>query len=241
MSCWSPSYGKTIKDERFIRLISGLLKAGYLEDWRWNQTHSGTPQGSIVSPILANLYLDKLDQFVETVLIPEYTKGAKRKPNKEYGKIMSQAAYLSKKGKTDEALKARKEAQKLPSQVLDDPEYRRLRYCRYADDFLLGFIGPKQEAEEIKERLRTFLQEEQKTRAVKSKNFNYACKDGNSEVSKLRDPHDSRGFAARSTGSKELQRKYWAMCSKRCYYKQKSTIYAAQPKSGTSNRTDQRQ
>ena len=65
---------ETIKDERFLRLISGLLKAGYLEDWRWNQTYSGTPQGSIVSPILANLYLDKLDKFVETVLIPQYTK-----------------------------------------------------------------------------------------------------------------------------------------------------------------------
>ncbi len=68
---------ETIKDERFIRLISGLLRAGYLEDWRWNQTYSGTPQGSIVSPILANLYLDKLDKFVEKVLIPQYTKGTK--------------------------------------------------------------------------------------------------------------------------------------------------------------------
>ena len=68
-----------IKDERFLRLISGLLKAGYLEDWRWNQTYSGTPQGSIVSPILANLYLDKVDKFVENVLIPQYTKGTKRK------------------------------------------------------------------------------------------------------------------------------------------------------------------
>jgi len=38
---------ETIKDERFIRLIRGLLKAGYLEEWRWNQTYSGTPQGSI--------------------------------------------------------------------------------------------------------------------------------------------------------------------------------------------------
>jgi group II intron reverse transcriptase/maturase len=54
---------ETIKDERFLRLISGLLEAGYLEDWRWNQTYSGTPQGSIVSPLLANLYLDKLDKF----------------------------------------------------------------------------------------------------------------------------------------------------------------------------------
>jgi group II intron reverse transcriptase/maturase len=125
---------ETIKDERFIRLISGLLKAGYLEDWHWNRTYSGTPQGSIVSPILANLYLDKLDKFVETVLIPEYTQGTKREANKEYHKLMRRAYYLSSTGRQEEAHLVRKEGQKLPSQVSDDPNYRRLRYCRYADD-----------------------------------------------------------------------------------------------------------
>ena len=78
---------ESIKDERFIHLIRGLLNAGYLEEWRWNQTYSGTPQGSIVSPILANVYLDKLDKFVEQVLIPEYTKGKRRKPNPVYEKL----------------------------------------------------------------------------------------------------------------------------------------------------------
>jgi group II intron reverse transcriptase/maturase len=160
---------ETIKDERFIRLISGLLKAGYLEDWRWNRTYSGTPQGSIISPILANLYLDKLDKFVATVLIPEYTKGTKRKANPAYCKLMYQASSLAKKGMQQEAHQARKEGQKLPSQVPDDPDYRRLRYCRYADDFLLGFIGPKEEAEQIKERLRTFLQEELKLELSRTK------------------------------------------------------------------------
>jgi group II intron reverse transcriptase/maturase len=160
---------ETIKDERFIRLMSGLLKAGYLEDWRWNQTYSGTPQGSIVSPILANLYLDKLDKFVENVLIPQYTKGTKRKANKAYEKLMHRASYLSRTGRQEEAQKVRKQAQKLPSQVPDDPNYRRLRFCRYADDFLLGFVGPKEEAEEIKQRLRTFLQEELKLELSEAK------------------------------------------------------------------------
>ncbi len=160
---------ETIKDERFIRLISGLLKAGYLEEWRWNQTYSGTPQGSIVSPILANLYLDKLDKFVERVLIPEYTKGTKKKGNKAYEKLMHRASYLSRTGRQEEAQTVRKQAQQLPSQVPDDPNYRRLRYCRYADDFLLGFIGPKEEAEEIKQRLRTFLQEELKLELSEAK------------------------------------------------------------------------
>ena len=92
------------------------------------------PQGSIVSPILANLYLDTLDRFVETVLIPEYTQGTKRQANKEYHKLMCRAYYLSSTGRQEEAHLVRKEGQKLPSQVSDDPNYRRLRYCRYADD-----------------------------------------------------------------------------------------------------------
>jgi group II intron reverse transcriptase/maturase len=153
---------ETIKEERFLRLISGLLKAGYLEDWRWNQTYSGTPQGSIVSPILANRYLDKLDKFVENVLIPQYTKGTKRKANKTYEKLMHRASYLARKERKEEARCMRKQAQKLSSIDSQDPDYRRLRYCRYADDFLLGFVGSKEEAEEIKQRLSVFLKEELK-------------------------------------------------------------------------------
>ncbi len=58
-----------------------MLSAGYLEDWRWGATLSGAPQGGVASPILSSIYLHKLDQFVETVLIPEYTRGTSwRKP-----------------------------------------------------------------------------------------------------------------------------------------------------------------
>ncbi|NIY69310.1 RNA-directed DNA polymerase [Streptomyces malaysiensis] len=70
--------GEKIHDQRFLRLVRNMLKAGYLEDWRWGATLSGAPQGGVASPVLSNIYLHKLDEFVETVLIPEYTRGKRR-------------------------------------------------------------------------------------------------------------------------------------------------------------------
>lgn len=158
-----------IHDGRFIQLMRKLLDAGYLEDWKYNQTLSGVPQGSILSPILSNILLDKLDKFVETVLIPQYTKGGKRKPNKEYGRLIQQAHRLFKKGQIDTAQEVRKQAQQLSSVDSGDPNHRRLKYVRYADDFCLGFVGPKAEAEEIKQQIGAFLQEELKLELSKTK------------------------------------------------------------------------
>ena len=152
-----------IHDGRFIRLIKHLLQAGYLEEWRFNQTLSGVPQGSILSPILSNILLNKLDQFVETVLIPRYTRGGKRRRNNpEYKRLLYQAGKCFKRGDISQGRHFRKAAQQLPAYDPQDPTYRRLHYCRYADDFALGFSGPKSEAEDIKRQLTTFLQEELK-------------------------------------------------------------------------------
>jgi len=151
-----------IHDGRFIRLLRGLFDAGYMEDWTYNETLSGVPQGGIVSPTLANILLDKLDKFVENVLIPQYTRGAKKKQNNEYHRLRDRSYRLRQKGNIEEAKKLRSKAQQLPSQMTDDPDYRRLNYVRYADDFLLGFIGPKEEAEAIKQQLREFLREQLK-------------------------------------------------------------------------------
>lgn len=155
-----------IQDGRFIHLIEELLAAGYLENWKLNETLSGCPQGGIISPILSNIYLDKLDKFVENTLIPEYTRGKGRKLNREYANFLQQS-YRSKD--KDSKRKLRQQAQKLPSLDPNDPNFRRLRYVRYADDFLLGFIGPKEEAEEIKQRIGEFLQSELKLELSKTK------------------------------------------------------------------------
>ncbi len=149
-----------IHDGRFIKLMQDLLDAGYMEDWTYNQTLSGVPQGGIVSPILSNILLDKLDKFVENVLIPQYTRGSRRKINPEYDKLRIDSRNQRRKGNTEKAEELRKQSQTLPSVMTNDPDYRRLKYVRYADDFVLGFVGPRSEAEEIKQQLRKFLREE---------------------------------------------------------------------------------
>lgn len=160
---------ENIHDGRFLNLINEFLEAGYMEDWTFNATPSGTPQGGIVSPILANIYLDTLDTYVETVLIPQHTRGKVRARNAEYRRLVHRAEYLRTQGKMAQAQELKKQAQHLPSRDPWDPHFRRLRYVRYADDFLLGFSGPKEEAEEIKQQLEVFLREELKLELSQAK------------------------------------------------------------------------
>ena len=161
--------GEKLHDNRFLRLLKYLLKAGYVEDWTYNRTPSGTPQGGIVSPILANVYLDRLDKFVENVLIPAHTRGTVRKYNLAYTRLANQATRQRQRGNHRAALQLRKQMQQLPSVDPQDPGYRRLRYVRYADDFVLGFIGPKAEARQVKESLETFLRESLKLELSREK------------------------------------------------------------------------
>jgi group II intron reverse transcriptase/maturase len=149
-----------IHDNRFLRLIKQMLKAGYLEDWKYHQTLSGAPQGGVVSPILSNIYLHKLDVFVETVLIPQHTRGTQRRRNPEYERRRHRMTQARARGNQDEVRDLRRSLRRLPSVDPHDPGYRRLRYTRYADDHLLGFTGPKAEAEAIKDQLARFLRDD---------------------------------------------------------------------------------
>jgi group II intron reverse transcriptase/maturase len=153
---------ENIRDNRFLRLIAGALKAGYCEDWHFHPSLSGTPQGGIVSPVLSNIYLDKLDKFVESTLIPEYTKGDKRERNPAYEQVANQLQTARRQGDLERVRALKKALRTYPSKTPDDPGYRRLRYIRYADDFLFGFAGPFEEANQIKDKVASFLQTELK-------------------------------------------------------------------------------
>lgn len=158
-----------IHDGRFLRLIANMLKAGYLEDWRWYATHSGCPQGGIASPVLSNIYLDRFDQYVEQRLLPEYNSGRRRRPHRAYQVVEYAIARARRRGDRAEVRRLNLQRRQLPSQDPTDPSYRRLRYVRYADDWLLGFAGPKHEAEEIKAKIAAFLHEELKLELSRSK------------------------------------------------------------------------
>lgn len=161
--------GAKIHDDRLLKLIRTMLEAGYLEDWRYGHTYSGTPQGGICSPLLANVYLDRLDQFVEQDLFPRYNRGERRKTNPEYARFKARIQGRREKLTGEEYERLMRELRDIPSMDMHDPDFRRLYYARYADDFLLGFIGPKTEAEEIKGRIRDFLGEQLKLRLSEEK------------------------------------------------------------------------
>jgi group II intron reverse transcriptase/maturase len=149
--------GERIQDNRFLRLLSSMLEAGYLEDWRWNATLSGSPQGGVISPLLANIYLSKLDEFVETTLLPRYNRGKLRRKSRPYNRVEWAIRQARTCGDRATLHHLRKQRRQMATRDPHDPDYRRLHYIRYADDFLLGFSGPREEAEEIKRQIGEFL------------------------------------------------------------------------------------
>ena len=158
-----------IKDARFLRLIRKFLNAGYMEEWQFHKTYSGTPQGGIISPILANIYLDKLDKYMKEYA-DNFNVGVRRAHNPEYTAIQIELRkweYRLKRAATleerQEILVHIKEIERqrctIHSKVDMDANFKRLRYERYADDFLIGVIGSKEDCRKIKQDLKNFLSE----------------------------------------------------------------------------------
>jgi len=136
-----------------------MLKAGYVDDWQYLVSFSGVPQGGIASPILANILLHELDSFVEDELINQYCTGKARRTNPEYSKVTREKAIAYREGDKVRYRQLTKKQRTISQGNPQDVAFRRLRYIRYADDFLLGFIGSKSEAQEIKNRIGQFLQQ----------------------------------------------------------------------------------
>ncbi|AJA67293.1 Retron-type reverse transcriptase [Myroides sp. A21] len=157
-----------ISDERFIRLIRKFLRAGYVEEWTFYKTYSGTPQGGIVSPILANIYLDKLDRYVKDY-IKCFDKGIKKKPNESRLKLDTKKKMAMQKLKVvkneNERLCIVKQLKAIDKERLSitsndemDDSFKRMKYVRYADDFIIGVIGSKEDSKRIKEDIKNFLE-----------------------------------------------------------------------------------
>lgn len=157
-----------IEDDRFIRLVRKFLNAGYLENWVFHRNYSGTPQGGIISPILANIYLDKLDKYMEEY-IKKFDNGKKRRRNPEHRKLEGRKRTVIKKLKKEtdmgnilmlqnEIKEIEKRRVQIPAADSMDSNYRRLKYVRYADDFLIGVIGSKEDSQKIKADIREYLE-----------------------------------------------------------------------------------
>ena len=166
---------RRIEDEAFINLIWKFLKAGYLEDWFFHKTYSGTPQGGIISPILSNIYLNELDTFVQNYK-ESFDKGKSRKRLREYRTREARLSRARKRYKEcwkemnkDEKLKAIEHVKMLKEHMMElpykdpmDDNYKSIQYTRYADDFLIGVIGSKEDCKAIKKDLTNFLEKELK-------------------------------------------------------------------------------
>ena len=152
-----------IKDARITKLIYKFLKAGYLENWQYHKTYSGTPQGGIISPLLANIYLHELDKFVMK-LKSEFDTPGMGQITPEYRELHNEIKRLSHRltkvtGEEREMVLAeyKPKRQKLMSIPCTAQTDKKLKYVRYADDFLIAVKGNREDCQWIKSKLAEFI------------------------------------------------------------------------------------
>ena len=152
-----------IKDARITKLIYKFLKAGYLENWQYHKTYSGTPQGGIISPLLANIYLHELDKFVMK-LKSEFDTPGVGQITPEYRELHNEIKRLSHRltkvtGEEREMVLAeyKSKRQKLMTIPCTAQTDKKLKYVRYADDFLIAVKGNREDCQWIKSKLAEFI------------------------------------------------------------------------------------
>jgi len=149
---------RKINDGRFLELIRRFLKAGYFEFHQVKNSLSGVPQGGIISPILSNIYLHEFDIYME-MLTEKLSKGKTKKPNPAYRKLEGRRTYCLKISRYEEAAELLQKMRELPSKSQMDGDYARVKYVRYADDFVICIDGNKELAKQIKQDITRFLRE----------------------------------------------------------------------------------
>ena len=198
---------KRIRDERFLRLIRKFLNAGYMEDNQLHQSYSGTPQGGIISPVLANIYLDQFDKYMAE-LKKRFDRGEKRAVNKEYRKLSDKRVRLRRKLENTQSEEERQTLLKsiweldkihksIPCKNPMDADFRRLQYVRYADDFIIGIIGAKEDARAVKQEVSSYIASQLKLELSDEKTL----------VTKATDRAKFLGFEIRVTPRSNLTKK----------------------------------
>jgi nicotine oxidoreductase len=156
---------KEIKDQRFLDLIRKAIKAGYIYENSKIPSNIGVPQGSILSPILSNIYLHEFDKFMEEQIELKSSKIPITIDNPEYVKyhnLLQRSKKWEKEGtkKIEDIKKIRKEAKKmrisLPSKIFIRG-LMKINYIRYADDFIVNIRGEKNQVLELKEIIKKYL------------------------------------------------------------------------------------
>lgn len=162
---------KRIDDEAFISLMWKSLKAGYMEQWQYHMTYSGTPQGSGMSPILANIYLNELDRYMGEYKARFYKPTRTANPahrnmaskifyyKAKNDKVWDDLSVEEKKECARTLRQMRSEQRKLPTHPVQETSYKAIQYVRYADDFIVGVIGSHEDAKKLKQDLTVFLKE----------------------------------------------------------------------------------
>ena len=229
---------RKIVDKRFIKLIGSMLKAGYLEEWEYHPTYSGAPQGGTASPILSNIYLDALDSFMQEQ-VEAFTRGKRRRTNPAYQRLTKQKSLIRKQIDQEgicpeliQRLKVLDRASKeIPARDPYDSGYKRLKYCRYGDDFVVGVIGSKREAQTIMRKIQDFLAETLKLQIAPEKTGIMSAREGVEFLSYVISTHHTAKvvrtkLCGRHTTSRSVvgcitlrvpERKVWTFCQRYGY------------------------